>query len=857
MKTTTLRTPQQIITAIEEDIPIEELIYKGKSSELLGEQFAKMPRLRKITLGENSKYTQKHLADYITRIPNLEEVTLLQDVIFTEKLLSECLQKDSFKCLKLHYPSNEQLETLLQLFQEDKLKQFSLVQNSTADIKPYHVNGKFIESNMPLPPQLAKQAIKVDFDFYTKAPKVDNSREYSIEDLEELILSALKKGDKKKAFDLLTYLNTTNLSEKAQEVIKHYLTLFLEFDSVLIYPDFATQLDSLLQDNLFEQVFFFIFQQAKELEIINLGQEYQSYISLFENIERLKFITLYQDNGFPQDNFEITLIQNPEKLESLILQGMQVEGNFDLSLLTNLKGLTLSLMPFTSLQLPTQLKEIALEDNERFYQLPVSLYKNKNLEYFKYSGEMLEFSNEIYQLKNLKQLFFSFFGTHNFSLSPEVENLCNLESLIINNLSGLEDIPDSITNLKKLHTLHLYGQYTSMHPDIFLLPKLNNICMDSSEWTGVPNTLNQCKALQIQVRGLKLKRVPMQQMKRLGYEFQFDSDGFRNSDFMEFFAANNQAPLPVDQYKDFFEVLLANPTNHTLSQKNIRLFYNVIWLDEPKYSYEFMRKLQFFNPNCKSVVDIELPQGNREIVVIGCTNYSGQMLKTNLEKIGFTWAAEISEKTTHILVGEHAEYEEILESRSDLVYCTDHELAVLFSKYGMNQLLLEQGKSMIPQIEKMLFSPVEMNINLGLEMLKNLGVPSELHLHLLALNKSTETRAIALATNELLRVYCSDKAILQVLDDSRELFTADKDGYDKYVDLFFPLNNNNDWSDYTDNGKQGYICAHMVWKFSKNAASLAYLINKIERGEVGIQTPYFENNWLEIQADSDKHLVYA
>ena len=81
MKTIIFRTPQQLITAIEEKILIEELVYKGTPSALLGEFFKQMPHLKKITLGENRKYSTRKNVDFLEDIPNIEEINLFQDAI--------------------------------------------------------------------------------------------------------------------------------------------------------------------------------------------------------------------------------------------------------------------------------------------------------------------------------------------------------------------------------------------------------------------------------------------------------------------------------------------------------------------------------------------------------------------------------------------------------------------------------------------------------------------------------------------------------------------------------------------------------------------------------------------------------
>lgn len=855
MSIITLNNPQQLLTALEENIFIEELVYKGKTSEALGACFANMEGLRRISLGCNSKYTKRHFADYVLDIPNIEVVTLLQDAVFTKRFIDGCREKPSFKCLRLHYPGREQIECLETLYAEGALEGFTIVENLSADLIPFVDDERYIESNIPLPESLHNVAKVVRFDYYMRDIAFrKRGKALSIEMVEQELLEVLKKGDRDAAFSKLEDLGRVGVTDEELASIIHFVTGFLEFGTIHISNDTALGLDHLWENDIFKAVLIYMFSQAKELDLLNVSQEYQVYIPYFTSIERLNFVAQY--TGFPVDAFDVGLIEYPEDLEVLILHNVVVKEHFDMSCFENLRGLFLTCMPFRSLTFPEKLQEVTLEDNNQFYLLPSSFYANKELVYFKFSGELIEFTDVFFELKELKHIFFSFFGNYRFDLSMKIAELTHLESLIVNSLEGLYEVPSSICELKQLHTLHLYGKYDGIDPDILRLPKLWNISLESSVWTVVPHTLNECRAMFIQLRGERLNRVPLQQIVRIGSEFQFDSDGFRFSDFVPFFVPNSGIQVRPELHKDFFEVLLSSPSNHDLKQKDIELFFGMLELDEEQYVYDFMNKLDFFNPDCRSLIDIPLSRWRNRLVVLGESSMPIEMLKLHLSKIGIKLTDEITKSTTHILIGEGAEYDEALKGRRDLIYCSEPELAALFARNGMNQLLQDGGEAMVPQIEQLLFSPVETNRTLALEMLKTLGVPESLHLHILALNKCSTNRKERRATRDLLRIYCKDKGVLMVLDDDREMFVA-KHGHANFENIFFGLNNHADWNDVSDQSNRGYICVHLVWKISQNVEALVYLMNGVEQGEVVRQIPYFSKIWFELQSDSDKHLVYG
>ena len=131
-------------------------------------------------------------------------------------------------------------------------------------------------------------------------------------------------------------------------------------------------------------------------------------------------------------------------------------------------------------------------------------------------------------------------------------------------------------------------------------------------------------------------------------------------------------------------------------------------------------------------------------------------LKKQAEELGIQLASKYSDKVTHVIIGMASPDFEMLKDKT-YTPLTDNDLQRMFAdtqpQFLKDNLAADENPEMVDNLAALLKSPEIINVKVGLEMIKNGGMPPQIFEPLLVVQKTTADAKIRRLASELLEIH--------------------------------------------------------------------------------------------------------
>ncbi len=574
-------------------------------------------------------------------------------------------------------------------------------------------------------------------------------------------------------------------------------------------------------------------QNLKELTI--LAPLTNENISSIETLVNLTSLEIYSDTLTKLPSFEkLTklkkLIINGKKitkipsfnhlsnLENFGIRGNKIIEIGDFSACSRLSKLSISsknqtkLPSFTKLK---KLKEIELENS----CLPIGIFESpvlSDISIVKCPNDKITVKgdlNSIYfegcnQLTSIEiegsQL--EYLGSVNNPVLKEIiglENNTNLNSIHLSNSPKLEKLP-SFANFPFLNGIHFSSlgiielpsltQKSSFEkieleklPHITSLDSLNLPLVKGIEdliilqvpFSDFPN----CPKTNIET--VRISKYPKDKDKNdlllsLHPKCSFVGEEYSNNYHNSLGLALGKTTFSLEEKKFFY-----NKLNLQQNYLNYYSFSRKELLQLTMVSHTKFQKELFLKLEKQAIQDLEKNplNGSIKIAVLGTTNTKKAEYKELFNAINLTFHTKLQEDTTHIVLGKKIkDYESISD---EVTWVTEKDILAFINKQNTPFLLEDDINTQDKDnIRELLEASDEDTVLLGLEMLSKGGVPEELLLDLLLLQKTSAFKKVKTKARKLL-IANGTKAHEELVTD-RSRFTSTKSERDltKHLEMW-------------------------------------------------------------------------
>lgn len=842
----------QLITIIREHANIECMTIKPNLGKAFFD-FKDLLCLRQLTYGEYSDYFGRYQTANLADIPNLQELCLLNNVELELAFLKSLFSNPNFNKLSFINLAAHQQDALLDFFQNDASKGIQLILDHSNGYMLDQEEGPMIVCGNPLNAALMPYAKVLNYQYMGSEKDDDELRFVTRKRFQRKMMKAMKANDKEAIAELLKHIDSLELSVGQVGCFRMIIQSVLEVNA--LYLD-NTQLQffyELMQDEDFLPLLQQVFTNLEELRMVNVAHDFFPDLHYFKSLRLLDITSA--DFMQTEDLFLMEHIAHLNSLEELSLNNIFTSEVLDFRQHPHLTSIKMHNVDLEDMYFVDNsvLKELSISYCPKWIGLTKEYRKNAALERLNLYGEELYLNEEFCYFPELKELTINSAATDAYYLPKEIANLKKLEMLSVCFLMGLKGIPQEVLELKNLRMLLLIGVFESFPKEVFLLPNLIGISLQSTYLPHIPEELNACKALSIDINGGGIEKLSMHQVKRLGRAFKFTTADLSQMDVAKFYTSRSDVKWGLDKHYAFMSIMMGTYADDADETFDISLYYDMLELEDSMISSRFDQHIHAFNINKKSIVDEGIPHGTY-LYVHGVLSSNEQQLSVQLSTLGIHLTNNLDEKVTHVLIGNAGDYEQRL-SEHTYTFCTESQLMTYLSHHGNKQLMTKEGKKMIPQIEQLLYSAEDQNKLLALEMIKNIGLPTELMLSLIVLQKYTENNDIRQNCKCLLKTYCDFPQLLSFSEKDHPSPLRWIEDEFKYNNIFYELNSPH-FERKTDEDHLGDICTHLLWKLSHEAEVLVELVNALESGMISVNIPYFYMRRNEIAADSNKYLTY-
>jgi len=375
---------------------------------------------------------------------------------------------------------------------------------------------------------------------------------------------------------------------------------------------------------------------------------------------------------------------------------------------------------------------------------------------------------------------------------PEMINHClRLKTLDLSE-NDIPSIPKGITQLSKIYELYLKANQISsiaaLPPEIVVLdvsknklttvpkaildaPKLKSLNLSSNQINAVPEEIQQLQQLQTLNLSNNAIEKPSKQLLQLKNLEQ--TNGIFNKNERHFFQKiqtySNENRLSNEQKNRLFELL-----NHadTPSKWQLEDTFHLMLLGFNK-AYYLGRKLLF-----KQEQEWQLEDGIH-IAVLGQLNANISWWKQKLKEKNISISRSIQKgKDNYLLVGRRPKgFADFLDHETTII--SEQQLFQFVQKHTSNYLL-EAEDSAYERIAQMLHHEDDQNVKMGLELIKNGGLPNGLLTTLLLTYLQQNDEKLKKECWNLLNLAVDDETI-QVIQYPKHLWQKNENSKKKFI----------------------------------------------------------------------------
>lgn len=479
---------------------------------------------------------------------------------------------------------------------------------------------------------------------------------------------------------------------------------------------------------------FEIPKEAKNLPLEALILKHLNrFESLAENIDslaNLKKLDLENPSRLQKLPIKISSLKRLEYLRLVSCPRIQELG-FSFKELSNLEILYLSDISIQSLEndleFAQKLKSIVLRKT-KLQQIPQTITKLKKLRSFILNESPLN------NLENLKG---------------------ELPELTIFNLSNnkIQGISETFPNCPKLKELHLEGNQIQDFPDIVAqIPQVHTILLSNNNLKSLPASLSQLKHLSLLtwIRNEKNHLLdPLFQLKTLNAEHYYFMYKLEHT-IVKFIMALHKNKWSTEQQQTHINIYKLYYNHDWKALKAVPYIDQIAALQLPYAPLQNkLVELLYETSNQKFSLEQQKIQKTSEIVLLGKTELKIRDTQQKLKDLGIGYSQKVSNKTTHIVLGKNPPASKLKTwTRDDIVLITAQQIQVYLNENSEDYYLLEEEnkEDQVANVERLLLSSADDNVQLAFELLKSGGVPKEmmtLFLYIYMFNENKKYRAKA------------------------------------------------------------------------------------------------------------------
>ncbi len=327
-------------------------------------------------------------------------------------------------------------------------------------------------------------------------------------------------------------------------------------------------------------------------------------------------------------------------------------------------------------------------------------------------------------------------GSNQLTTLPNLENMAWLSDLYISN-NQLSSFGFDIGKLSSLKWLFMRNNQFTELPDVFnQFPNLYDVHINDNPLTKLPPTLLHKENMHmLSIGNLQLKKVPLRALFIPNLKYLYAK-------------GNGLDEKILDQRKTFVKAV----DTKNSSWSDVKIFYNIATQTDNPNNYPlttFFKALSFSflmtQNNAlnyirkdweKKLKDSPLQKGS-SIVSLGKTSFKKNEVKKKLKEWGIKMTPKINDQTTHVILEKGVKQYDGVD-KEGLIFIPEQALQDFINENEtlyLNEETTPQEE--VDNIKALLLSVENDMVAVGVEMMTNLGVPSDCMEALLLVFKNT------------------------------------------------------------------------------------------------------------------------
>lgn len=482
--------------------------------------------------------------------------------------------------------------------------------------------------------------------------------------------------------------------------------------------------------------------------ITNLVLHKQTFSDeLFEHISelsQLEEITFFNCtiNSFPKSFLAL------KNLKEITMYGNNIQCTKIDQLPANIKRLSLTNCEFQDLEKTlsnlSNLTSLSIE-NSQLKELPNCIRNIPNLQYLELNENQLTTLPS--SLKGLIRLRHLELSKNHFSEIPSViSELSSLQKLDFSH-NQLTQVSESFKNNTELWQLDLSHNQLFEIPEYFKNLPIGYLTLNGNQFTDLPDFLSSMNLRELHINDNLFAKIP----EKLTHT-SIKTLHFENNPLIEtpIFLYNSKIYNTKGDFRYFKDLVKASGG---YEEEKIRTFYHIANQDDEQVTQYPITKLfhaltikhiaiqegalHYIHQFGKQVLTKNPLQKNSCLSILGKVSFNKTELKKQLKELGIVYSAKINEKTTHVIVEKGAKSYEGIEKKN-LVFLSEQYIQGFLNEKSQPYF---QEKSTpeeeIQNVQALLWTQDEDSVNIGLEMVKTLGVTPPLVTNLFLVFKNT------------------------------------------------------------------------------------------------------------------------
>ncbi len=486
-------------------------------------------------------------------------------------------------------------------------------------------------------------------------------------------------------------------------------------------------------------------------------------------------------------------IKNLQNLETLDIHDNKLTKlPTELFQLKKLQELSISNNPIHSI--PKEIGELTFLNKLYMYECELTDVPNE-LSNCIHLERILAKENKIQSLPkdigNLQELeWFDFSQNEVANLPNSIGKCVKLESINLYQ-NQVQSIPSEIGNCISLKNLSLSrNQITTIPEELLKLEELDVLELSRNQLTELPNCFEEgSKLRKLSLGHNQLKALPesLKYLPLTGADFEHNPFEDELHVIMSFYDMHNCflqgiklfKLLDGHGYRKYYAAVKATEPD----KRFVESFYHILNESEgreiiPIEDLIVALQIKFMPLQNKALLYIQKHYGpklinepissNSELVILGNISFKKTEAKERLVEKGVKVVTKIKKTTTHVVLGKGIKKYDNFDQEG-LTFLTDYELNDFFEKH--EDTYVKDDIDMQENMQNMLLSKSEENVQLALEMLKTGGVPKEYITILFCICKNTNfSQKTRKAAKSFLEIH-TDDALKKLVTSRTIIFT--------------------------------------------------------------------------------------